>query len=178
VLLATGVELIIQGSQPHPVAPRPTSRSQPTRLINSADFPNTLVVPTTAPSSHEGERIRVPELGIDLPLVPGDGWNTPLNKAAQYPGLGWPGEGHRSVVYAHAQVGMFGPLFRASPGQHVDIVRGDRQTLHYVITEYYARWPITDTRWLKPLDEEQLVLITCTTYNPNDPRIVAVAQPE
>jgi LPXTG-site transpeptidase (sortase) family protein len=123
-------------------------------------------------------RVKVDELGIDLPLVEGDGWTVPLYKAAHYPGMKVPGEGQRSLLYAHAQAGMFAPLTLGAPGQHVEVSRPGKPTLYYVITEYYAKWPPSDLKWTQAGDHEQVVLLTCTTYSANDPRIIAVADPD
>jgi LPXTG-site transpeptidase (sortase) family protein len=128
-------------------------------------------------ASHENLSVSMPELSIDLPVVEGDGYDAPLYRAAHYPGMPWPGEGGRSAIYAHARKGMFGPLVGARVGQHVQIA-GPQGTRKYVVTEYYPRWPITDLKWLRPGDHEEVVLITCTTYNYNDPRIIVVAEPE
>jgi LPXTG-site transpeptidase (sortase) family protein len=127
--------------------------------------------------SHTGVRVRLPQLGIDLPVVEGNGVDAPLFKAAHYPGTTWPGEGGRSVIYAHARVGMFGPLFGARVGQEVQVASPNGPIRRFVIQQYYPRWPVTDLAWLRPGDHEQLVLITCTTYNNNDPRIIAVSEP-
>jgi sortase (surface protein transpeptidase) len=120
----------------------------------------------------------MPELAIDLEIVPGDGQTAPLYKAALEPGMAPPGTGKRSMVYAHARNGMFGPLLlRGKVGQAIEIDRAGATPLHYVIREYYPRWSSTDTRWLDPAAHEELILETCTSYNPNDPRIIAVAEP-
>jgi len=161
-----------------PRAPDPaaTARSLlPAPIITSGVFASP--PPGAAPGPVE-LRIKVPELQIDLPLVVGDGLNVPLNKAALYPSLKSPGEGGRSLVYAHARDGMFGPLFRAHPGQEILIERTGGPEMKYVITQYFARWPSNDASVLQPANHEELVLLTCTTYNPLDPRIVVVARPE
>jgi hypothetical protein len=62
-------------------------------------------------------------------------------------------------------------------GQKIEIDRRGASPLHYVIREYYTRWPAGNVSWLHPLAREQLILETGTTYNPNDPRIIAVAEP-
>jgi LPXTG-site transpeptidase (sortase) family protein len=142
-------------------------------VIPPGAFPAGPLGPTPEP----GTRIRLVDVGIDLPMVPGDGWNAPLFKAATYPGLKLPGEGGRAVVYAHARLGMFGPLVRSKVGQPVEVDEPDGTALHYVITQVLPLWPSTDLSWLQPLTHEQLVLVTCTTYNPNDPRVVVVAEP-
>jgi LPXTG-site transpeptidase (sortase) family protein len=148
------------------------------RAVVATPAPIISPVETVAPTpSLDGLRVKVPELGIDLPIVEGDGYNAPLFEAAHYPGTKWPGQGGRSVLYAHARAGMFGPLFSARPGEHVQIASPDGSVRTYAISQYFARWPVTDLSWLRPTDHEQVVLITCTTYNYNDPRIIAVGDP-
>jgi LPXTG-site transpeptidase (sortase) family protein len=150
----------------------------PTRQVSSTPAPIISVSATPSPVlGREGLRIRVPELSVDLPIVEGDGYNAPLYKAAHYPGSAWPGDGGRTVIYAHARPGMFGPLFKARVGEHIVITSPNGSTHTYVIGQYFSRWPITNLSWLRPGDHEEIVLVTCTTYNYNDPRIVAVGEP-
>ena len=173
VILALG---IIDLNQVQPVPNYALQYPLPDPIISPGEFPTPDASPTAA--VEPGPRIFVREIHIDLPVVPGDGHIPPLYKAAIDPRLGKsPGEGGRSLVYAHARFGMFGPLFRGAVGQHVDYEKADGTILHYVITQYYAHWPATDLKWLHPSNKEELVLLTCTTYNPADPRIIAVAEP-
>ena len=175
LLLAGGGALVLI----RPPAPPPSARtapSPPALIVSPEPFGSPSPLATPAPS-HEGLRVKVPDLGIDLGIVEGDGWNAPLNLAARYPTLPWPGEGKRSMIYAHAQPGMFLPLWKAQVGERVDITRPSGAPASYVISEFYARWPATDLKWLQPRDQEELVLVTCTTYNPGDPRVIAVARP-
>ena len=81
------------------------------------------------------------------------------------------------MIYAHDRPGMFAPLVHATVGQHVEVTRNQQPTLRYVIRQYFPSWKASDTSILNPADHEELVLLTCTTYNPNDPRMVAVAEP-
>ncbi|PZR99791.1 MAG: hypothetical protein DLM67_02945 [Candidatus Nephthysia bennettiae] len=171
VLAASGLWLNAHRFSSAPSLPAP----EPQTIISPDAY---RVFPTAAASvPHEGLRIQLPQLSIDLPIVDGDGFNAPLNKAAHYPGLAWPGERGRSVIYAHARPGMFGPLFNARVGETVQITNDSGDTRRYTIKEYYSHWPISDLRWLQKSEQEQLVLVTCTTYNYNDPRIVVVAEP-
>jgi LPXTG-site transpeptidase (sortase) family protein len=158
---------------------------QPTPIIDSAQYPAPLPVgdqriARDPPGAPDGWRLRIPSLNIDLPLVQGDGFSVPYYKVAHYPTMPWPGEGKRSFVYAHAQYGppiMFGPLLgHNATGKDVYVDRGGRSALHFVIKQYYAAWPITDTRWLQPADHEELILMTCTGWSPADPRVIAVAE--
>ncbi|MDQ6691180.1 MAG: sortase [Candidatus Dormibacteraeota bacterium] len=131
-----------------------------------------------APAPVDGLRIQVPALGIDLKIVEGDGWEPPVNLAAHYPGMKWPGQGGRSFIYAHARPGMFGPLFQAAVGQKVVVAQPDGRRINYTIREYYPAWPVANTSILQPLNHEELVLYTCTSWTYNDPKIVAIAEPD
>ncbi|MGI8610431.1 MAG: sortase [Candidatus Dormibacteria bacterium] len=160
---------------------KPTAHSTllppPVQIISPDPVPSGAPTPSPVTTPVDGMRIQVPELGIDLPVVPGDGVNAPLYKAVLDPFLAEPGAGKRSMIYAHAQTGMFGPLFNTRVGQHVIIRRPNKADLQYVITEYHPRWPVNDLSPLQAKDTEQLVLVTCTTYNLNDPRQVVFASP-
>ena len=159
-----------------PRAPDPAAGARevlPAPIITSGVFASP--PPISAPAA--AYRILIPELNVDLPLVQGDGVSVPLYKAAVYPGLKAPGEGGRSLIYAHARPGMFGPLFNARVGQEIIVERVGGIQLTYRITRFVPRWPSTDASVLQPADHEQLVLLTCTTYSPNDPRIVVFAEP-
>jgi LPXTG-site transpeptidase (sortase) family protein len=144
--------------------------------------PQPIVTPVfpAEPAAGVAYRVKVDELAIDLPVVEGDGWTVALYMAAHYPGMKQPGEGGRSLLYAHAQAGMFGPLLRpgGKVGDHVEVVRPDKPTLRYIMQKVVPRWPANDTSVLKPADHEELVLLTCTSYNANDPRVVVFAEPQ
>ncbi len=164
------------------VRPRPSPSVAPTPTPEPSPSPSEQA-PFALVTDDSKARVKIPELGIDLPLVKGDGTNVPLYKAAIHPALSPPGDGVRSMVYAHAQAGMFGPLLESAQsgsggvGDSVEVDRADGKVLHYVIRQFFPRWPINDTRWLQPVSHEELILVTCTTYNLDDPRVVAVAEP-
>jgi LPXTG-site transpeptidase (sortase) family protein len=162
VVIAVGVFLLRSKPAPPPVSLVPTP-------IVSPIFPS-------LPPGRAGYRVRSKELGIDLPIAEGDGWTVAYNRAAHYPGMSWPGEKNRSMIYSHALPGMFGPLSHATVGQHVDIERPGQPTLHYVIRDFHPKWSPGDLTYTKPTDHEELVLLTCTTYSANDPRVLAVAE--
>lgn len=149
---------------------------EPQPIISAEPFagPEPLGAP---PSVATGLRVTVPDLHIDLPVVPGDGVSVPLNRAALFPGLGTPGSGQRTVLYAHAQPGMFANLAQARAGQSVTVNSATGRALRYTVTEVHTDWPVSDRKWLEHADGEQLVLISCTTYNPFDPRVIVVAAP-
>jgi LPXTG-site transpeptidase (sortase) family protein len=159
---------------------------QPRTIISPENFPPPLPMANLqlskeAPVSPDGWRIRMPRLGIDLPIVQGDGSSVPYFRAAHYPTTAWPGTGNRSFLYAHDQYGppvMFGPLGAADrTGTDVYVDRPGQPELHYVIRQYYPAVPYTDLSWLQPTNHEELVLTTCTSWNATDPRVIAVAEP-
>jgi LPXTG-site transpeptidase (sortase) family protein len=165
-LLVAGLVLLL--NQPKKSAPPVATTPQ---IISPDLFPS--------PGPDLGFRVKVAELGINLPVVEGDGWTVALYKAAHYPGMKLPGQGGRSMLYAHAQAGMFGPLLHpgGKVGQHVEVDRPGLPPLRYTITQFFAKWPPSDIRYLQPADHEELVLLTCTSFDPNGPRILAVAEP-
>jgi len=175
-VLASSLLFVRSGYKPIDQRRSPVAK-QPAQIISPEAQPPASATATASPASHDGLRVKVPELGIDLPIVEGDGYNAPLYMAAHYPGTPWPGAGGRSVVYAHARPGMFGPLAQAKVGEHVQFATANGTPRRYVIQQYFSSWPVTDLRWLRATDHDEVVLITCTTYNYNDPRIIVVAEP-
>jgi LPXTG-site transpeptidase (sortase) family protein len=135
----------------------------------------------TAPPNQGGGgvavRIRVPSLGIDLPIIEGDGVDVPLYRAAHYPGSAWPGQGSNIYLYAHARAGMFLNLWDARSGDvvYLDLASGGTRT--YVVDQVLGSVPWDDTALLGPTSREQLTLQTCLSYGDTAPRFVVIAHP-
>jgi sortase (surface protein transpeptidase) len=149
VIAMVGVAIALVGAAIYLFSRAPTSTPRSTQILPT---------PSAAPST--SMRVVSKDLNIDLAIVEGDGWSVPYNRAAHYPGMKLPGESGRSMLYAHALAGMFGPLTRARVGQEVDILRSDQPTLRYVIKQLFTRWPPNDLTYTKPADHEVLVLLT------------------
>jgi sortase A len=121
-------------------------------------------------------RIQVPALGLDAPVVQGDGWEQLKKGVAQHLGTANPGEDGNVVLSAHNDI--FGELFRyldkLKPGDEVIIHTNQRQ---YV----YA---VTDTRIVEPTAVEVMAattrpvvtLISCYPYLIDNQRIVVRAR--
>lgn len=122
-------------------------------------------------------RIRIERLGIDLPIVPGDGFDAPMYKAAHYPGTGWPGGGINIYIYAHAQAGMFLPLWDARVGDVVSLDLADGTTAQYEVTEVLPKVASDALEYTDPTPPERLTLQTSTGYTATSPRFVVLAQP-
>ena len=129
------------------------------------------------PGGAVATRIRIPRLGIDLPIVEGDGVDAPIGKAAHYPGSGWPGGGTNIYIYGHAREGMFLPLWNAEVGDVVTLELAGGGQRSYVIVRVLPKVPWNATNYLAATPTEILTLQTSTSYYASAPRFVAIAEP-
>jgi LPXTG-site transpeptidase (sortase) family protein len=120
--------------------------------------------------------IRVERLGIDLPIVEGDGVSVPERAAAHYPGTAWPGQGSNTYLYAHAREGQFLELWQVRTGDIVEMDLADGGVARYRVSRILptVRWD--ELGMLAPTDEEILTLQTCLTYEVTAPRFVVIAE--
>ncbi len=123
------------------------------------------------------QRIRIPRLGIDLRIVEGDGTDAPMNKAAHYPGTGWPDGATNIYIYAHAQTGMFLTLWQAKTGDEVFLDLVDGTTRRYLVSQVLPKVPWDALQYVAPTPTEQLTLQTSTGYTATSPRFVVIAEP-
>lgn len=121
-------------------------------------------------------RLIIPTVGIDLPVVQGDGVSVPVNLALHYPGTDQPGGGSNALYYAHARPGMFQGIYNLHKGDEIRAVRSDgtEQDYHVSGTEYVA---YNDLSVLKPTPYDQVTLLTCTSYDPTTPRYIVIGLP-
>lgn len=155
----------------------------------AAEPPATATASVTVPSAPrtvEGMRIRVPRLGIDLPLREGDAGRdipsesspgaTPEGAAFHFPGTAVPGSRGNAYLYAHARVGMFLALWQAQVGDRVELILPGGGVLAYSVAEVHPQVPSSDTSWLQPTSDERLTLQTSTGPTPAHPRFIVVAR--
>jgi len=120
----------------------------------------------------------IERLGIDLPIVEGDGIDAPMDRAAHYPGTAWPdGTTGNIYIYGHAQEGMFLTLWQAEPGDEVvlELVDGTNRT--YVVTEVLPEVAWDALEYTEPTPTERLTLQTSTSDTMTAPRFVVIAEP-
>lgn len=122
-------------------------------------------------------RIRVEELGIDLPIYEGDGYTAELGMAAHYPTTSWPGGGSLTYLYAHARDDNFVALWDAELGDIIELELEDGSTVSYSVSRIVpdVRW--NDMSWLDPTPGELLRLQTCNSYEHTAPRFIVEATP-
>jgi sortase A len=140
---------------------------------------------TLAPHSSEvidepgtpAQRLRIARLGIDAPIVQGDGVTVPLTAAAHYPGTAWPGSGSNIYLYGHARAGLFRELWRVRTGDTVELELADGAIASYQVAEILPLVAWDALHYLDPTSSEQLTLQTCLGYQTTSPRFVVIARP-
>ncbi|CAN5853318.1 hypothetical protein BH23CHL8_BH23CHL8_03490 [soil metagenome] len=120
--------------------------------------------------------VRLERLGIDLPVVEGDGFDAPEGAAAHYPGTAWPGEGSNTYLYAHAREGLFLELWQVRTGDTVEVDLADGAVAEYRVREIrpVVSWDAVEL--LAETSDEILTLQTCLTYEDTAPRFVVIAE--
>jgi hypothetical protein len=115
-----------------------------------------------------------------------------------------PGRGRNSYIFAHAQTGMFLPLWNVQLGAEIRILMSDRRVLVYHVTEIHPNVSCPDTRakpmsywttpplalqypllpdcqqgafWSSAGNHERLTLQTSQGYNRNFGEYIVVAEP-
>lgn len=141
-----------------------------------------LLAPPTVPEASLGQptlatAVRLDRLGIDVPLVEGDGVSVPDEAAAHYPGTAWPGEGSNTYLYGHARKGHFLELWQVRTGDLIEMDMADGSVVEYRVTEIHPVVEWDAIEYLHPSSAEQLTLQTCLTYDDTAPRFIVIAEP-
>ena len=83
-------------------------------------------IPLPTPGPEQANRIQIPAIGIDAPIVQGDGWEQLKKGVGQHIGSANPGEKGNVVLSAHNDI--FGEIFRdldrLKPGDEITIYSG------------------------------------------------------
>jgi sortase A len=132
-------------------------------------------VPLPTPGPQQAVRIQIPALGVDAPVVQGDGWEQLKKGVGQHAGTPDPGQDGNIVLSAHNDV--YGELFR-----HLDELKeGDRvvlfthqETHTYVVRQVQIVEP-TRVEVMAPTGEPVVTLISCYPYLVDNQRIVVTA---
>lgn len=178
-----------------PVTSPATDTPTPT---SEAPLPTEPPIPTPGPSRTPdtgqvgfASRIRIPSLGIDLPVVagdlvvPGNRDNYPLCDVAMFMrDYVRPGEAGATYIYAHAQRGMFAPLLRASEldngaslvGALIEVYASDN--LLHLYELYRVKRHATDLSLANPVPGvHMLVLQTSEGPSGTIPKLQVAARP-
>jgi len=144
------------------------------RQYAEAEFAGPSIEPTPGPD--HATRLEIPTLGVDAPVLQGDGWNQLKEGVGQHLGTANPGQPGNVVLSAHNDI--YGELFRhldqLAPGDEV-ILYTEAQAFTYRVTGWQIVDP-TDVGVMDQTGESILTLISCYPYLVNDQRIVVTAE--
>lgn len=174
--LASGLDLVAvvpSAATPLPTAAASLPSLPPAGPSTAPPSPSPAVISAGIPAT----RIRIDRLGIDLPIVQGDGIDAPIGKVAHYPASAWPGSGSNIYLYAHARDGAFLALWNARVDDRVQLDLADGTSRFYRVTRVLPRVRYNAMQYLAPTVTEQLTLQTCTAYEADAPRFLVIAVP-
>jgi sortase A len=152
--------------------------------FNEAEIPDHLrplhqsfaSAPPPVRSPEQAIQIVIPAIGVDAPVVMGDGWEQLKQGVGQHIGTADPGEKGNMVLSAHNDI--FGQIFR-----HLDQLQvGDEIVVYtnvraytYVIDKETDIVEPTFVQVLDPTPDETLTLISCYPYLIDNKRIIVRA---
>ena len=132
-----------------------------------------LPLPTASPD--HAVRIQIPAIGVDAPIVQGDGWEQLKKGVGQHLGTPNPGQTGNLVLSAHNDV--FGEIFRyldqLEPGDEIILYTSQRSYI-YTVQQSQLVEP-TRVEVMAPTREPVVTLISCYPYRVDDQRIVITA---
>ena len=129
-----------------------------------------LPIPTQSPQ--QARQIQVPAIGVNAPIVMGDGWEQLKKGVGQHLGTANPGEAGNLVLSAHNDIfsEIFRDLDQLKEGDEIIIITQDR-SFTYVITGTQVVEP-DRVDLLAPTSNSTITLISCYPYRVDDQRIV------
>lgn len=135
-------------------------------------------IPLPTPGPEQALRIQIPSIGVDAPVVQGDGWEQLKKGVAQHLGTPNPGQKGNLVLSAHNDI--FGEIFRdldrLKPGDEV-IVYTNQRAYTYLVNGSKIVEP-TQVEAMAATSYPSVTLISCYPYLVDDQRIVVSARLE
>jgi sortase A len=153
-------------------------------LPNDAEIPANLrplvqamaSMPIPTPGPEQAQRIQIPAINVDAPVVQGDGWEQLKKGVAQHIGTPNPGQKGNLVLSAHNDV--FGEIFKnldkLKTGDRIIIFTNQNQYT-YVIVNSQVVLP-TQVEVMGPTAKATVTLISCYPYRVDNRRIVITAE--
>jgi Sortase domain len=222
LLAVAGVALIIAGqldlAEPGPgpslpPIPEPTSspvaQATPTPSGTGSASAKPSASPTPSPTPNPkwvAVQMQIPSVGINIRVQ-----KAATKQDCDFPpefgawvlcGGSEPGRGTNSYIFAHAQVGMFLPLWNVQLGAEIRVLMSDGKVLRYRVTEMHPNVSCPDTRaptmppnleplalkyapgdcregalWSRPSNHERLTLQTSQGPNRNWGEFIVIAEP-
>ncbi len=133
-------------------------------------------IPIPTPGPEQAIRIQIPSIGVDAPIVQGDGWEQLKKGVGQHIGSANPGEKGNVVLSAHNDI--FGEIFRdldkLKTGDTI-ILYSSQRSYTYVVTGTKIVDP-TQVEFLEPTSQPTITLISCYPYMVDNQRIVVIGR--
>jgi sortase A len=132
-------------------------------------------LPVPTPAAEQAIRIQIPAIGVDAPVVQGDGWEQLKKGVAQHIGTADPGQSGNVVLSAHNDI--YGEIFRQldklKPGDEVIVFTNQKQYT-YIVDGTQVVAP-TAVEVMAPTGSPVVTLISCYPYLVDKQRIVVRA---
>jgi sortase A len=171
------VSVVLPSGHTPPTSPegaQPNESEIPRHLLPLVQSLANIPIPTPGPE--QAIRIQIPAIGIDAPIVQGDGWEQLKKGVGQHIGSANPGQKGNVVLSAHNDI--FGEIFR----ELNRLKSGDKITI-YTNQRAYT-YVVSDNRVLEPTQVEimedtaqpTVTLISCYPYLVDDQRIAVTAR--
>lgn len=157
-----------------PGGARPNDAEIPEHLRPLVQSLAEIPIPTPAPG--HAIQIQVPAIGVDAPIVQGDGWDQLKKGVGQHIGTANPGTPGNLVLSAHNDI--FGEIFRdldQLKAGDVIIIYTNQRSYTYVITGWQVVEP-TQVEVMAPSADPTVTLISCYPYRVDTQRIVVKAR--
>lgn len=171
------VAIVLPSGHTPPTSPggaQPNEAEIPEHLRPLVQSLANIAVPTPGPQ--QAIRIQIPALGVDAPIVQGDGWEQLKKGVGQHVGTANPGENGNVVLSAHNDI--FGEIFRdldrLKPGDEI-IIYTNQQPFTFLVTTTRVVEP-TQVEVMDSTTQPTVTLISCYPYMVDDQRIVVTAR--
>jgi LPXTG-site transpeptidase (sortase) family protein len=124
--------------------------------------------------------IKIPRVGISLPIREGNPYLSPSQISSRYayhyPGTYWPGGRSNTFLYAHARTGAFLKLKYVVKGDLITVRLATGAWVKYRVTgKYNVAWNATS--WILPTSSERLTLQTCLGWTRYARKLIVTAVP-
>jgi len=133
-------------------------------------------IPIPTPAPEHANRIQIPAISIDAPIIQGTGWEQLKRGVGQVIGTANPGQKGNIVLSAHNDI--YGELFRyldqLNPGDQFTVYTNSRAYTYVVIG-----WDVvepTRVEVMNPTPNRTATLISCYPYLVDNMRIVVKAE--
>lgn len=171
------VSVVLPSGHTSPTSPegaRPNEAEIPQHLKPLVQSLANIPIPTPGPE--QATRIQIPAIGVDAPIVQGDGWEQLKKGVGQHIGSADPGDKGNVVLSAHNDI--FGEIFRdldrLQPGDEITIYTNQR-AYSYIVSDSKVVEP-TQVDIMDSTSQPTLTLISCYPYLVDNQRIAVITR--